>query len=76
MIRPVAVKPRLGGEDVNAVYKLEKYGEIKLDDDRRFTVPGKYWSIGMQQMRRLEALGACRIDHVGRSTFAVFLKRP
>lgn len=71
MVRTIAVIPTLSGSDKAALYRLQKYGEVKRDDEGRFSVPGKYWSIDMKQMARLEEFGLCRIDAVGGSIFAV-----
>lgn len=58
----------------NALYRLEKYGELKLDGDGYFRVAGSYWSLEPKKVRQLVALGLCRIDVVGDSTFAVAVR--
>jgi hypothetical protein len=57
----------------NALYRLEKHGELLLGADGFYRVPGKYWSMDSKTIARLVALGRCRVDVVGGSTFAVAL---
>lgn len=58
----------------SARYKLEKYGEIRLDETGHYSVPHKFWTITPKQMAAAASAGHCRIDTVGESTFAVYLK--
>jgi hypothetical protein len=67
----IAIGSALSGADKSALYRLKKYGELKIDDEGVFSVPGKYWSITLKQMDRLEHMGLCKIQCVGQSVFAV-----
>lgn len=59
----------------SALNRMEKYGEVRRDDDGYFRAPGKYWTITCKEMAALEARGCVRVDQVGETTFAVFLER-
>lgn len=62
---------------MNAVYAIEKYGELMMDES------GKYFGralarcmLDRRRVEKLAGLGICRIDVVGASTFAVFVRLP
>lgn len=67
----------LSSIDMNVVDALEKHGELMLD------FSGKYFGnvlgramVDRKRVEKLAGLGICRVDVVGASTFAVFLRMP
>lgn len=72
---PAAPKIKLSSLEKNALFTLEKYREMLLmESGVYFGTIGR--AVKAVYIRRLAELGFCRIDQVGQSTFAVFLKKP
>lgn len=66
---------RLSSREENALYRLEKHGELMLEENGRFyNTPVGWVQTEAKLIEKLAALGHCRIDRVGSSTFAVFVK--
>jgi len=62
--------------DASTLHRLTMAGgEVKRDADGLFRTTGKYWSLTLTQLERLAALGYCRIDRVGSSTFATLIEK-
>lgn len=65
----------LSSIDKNAIHALEKYGELMLTElGTHYGAAVARSAVPAKRIERLAALGHCRIDKVGESTFAVFLK--
>ena len=61
--------------DKDCMHTLEKRGELILDETGKYFVNGSgYGSLDRKRVERLAERGLCRIDTVGTSTFAVFVK--
>ena len=68
---------KLSTKDVHALHFLEKYRELMLDEaGQYFGSVSARAAIDRKQIEKLAALGACRVDPIGESTFAVFLGKP
>lgn len=75
MLKDVSVKPRLSPRAQHAFNIIEKYGEMLLDpNDGFFKTPSARSSVNAVDMMRLQRFGLVRIDCVGESSFAVFLR--
>lgn len=71
---------KLSTTDKYALNVLEKHGELM-----RYESGFKHFTFGTvtatarlteRQVNKMVAIGACRIDQVGQSVFAVFIRRP
>ena len=67
------LRPKLSGQDLRAIYGLQKRGELILRDGYFVNALG-YGGVEEARMQRLARLGYARIDRVGETTFAVFVK--
>lgn len=65
-LQPAAL---LGSVDINTAYRLEKYGRLCELEPGRFTNPGGYVTSPAESVRKLAALGVCRIDPIGDAVF-------
>lgn len=67
----------LSSIDMNVVYTLQKHGELMLDFSAKYfgNVLGRNM-VDHHRVEKLARLGICRIDVVGQSTFAVFVRMP
>jgi hypothetical protein len=65
--------PKLSSLQKNALHVLEKYGELMLGESGVFFCAMVGGGAKAVLIRQLAELGYCRIDVVGKSTFAVFI---
>lgn len=65
--------PKLNTLEKNALHVLEKYGELMLRESGVYFAAMVGGAAKASTVRRLAELGLCRIDVVGKSTFAVFI---
>lgn len=67
----------LSSLDINAIYAMQKRGEMMLDESGEYyRSTGGFGSLERKRVEKLAAAGYFRIDQVGASTFAVFVKGP
>lgn len=77
ILRDVSVvAPTLSPRSRHALNVLEKCGEMILDTSGYFTSTSSRSGVDSADMERLARLGFARMDFVGDSTFAVFVRRP
>ena len=74
-IEPKAPRaPKLNSLQKNALHVLEKYGELMLGESGVYFQAMVGGAAKASTVRALADLGFCRIDVVGKSTFAVFVR--